>query len=64
VFQQPAASGQQPIRVVVARFLASYELFQALKSSAPGSFVNARASSPRGLEFVALALDVSFTPPA
>ena len=51
-----AASGQRPIRVVVARFLASYELFQALKSSAPGSFVNARASSPRGLEPVCLAV--------
>ena len=54
VFQQPTASVQQPIRVVVARFFALQELFQALKSTAPGSFADARASSPRGFDGFAL----------
>ena len=54
MFQQPTTSDQRPIRAVVARILDFQEVSKAHSSGAPVLFVNARASSPRGFDAVAL----------
>jgi len=63
VFQQPTTSDQRPIRAVVARILDFQEVSKAHSSGAPVLFVNARASSPRGFDAVALKSSYRPMPP-